>query len=242
MPDIERICEALEAHGVESVGEIVADVEGLRRYFVSVSVNRDRDNRQVPSNRKLAEIKEVLLQAGISVTFLLRDAVAQDLETGLRATLLHSHIDHIRNVFLSIDKRSVHVWVEPKRELSESHYSDMAKRSAEFLALSDLELGALSSMSDASLPSQLACMDAIRLLAPATLPVIRDFLTMSGFTVPSEHWLTRRLDTIRRANKVVRLGSGSYALSAHGLQVLGTAKRRSSPDITRMLALAKRRG
>lgn len=242
MSDIDAIREDLRLQEIQLDGDVVPDAEGLRRYFAPVSVTRNRNNRQTPSNRRLIDIKTRFREQGIFVTFILRDAVAQDLETGLRATLLHSHTDHIRNVFLSVDGEVAHVWFEPKRDLSQAQYANIAKRSEDFLRLSDLTIASLSSMSDASLPTHLACMGAIRVLAPASLVAITAYLSQKGFTIPSEHWLTRRLDAVRRGSKVVRLGSGLYTLSAQGLQVLGTTKTRSSPDITRMLALAKRYG
>jgi len=242
MPDIDVIQDVLDSFGVEMAGDVISDADGLRRYFVSVSIARDRDNRQVPSNRLLVDVKRALAEQGIFTTFLLRDAAAQDLEAGLRATLLHSYIEHIRNVFLSVNGKSAHVWVEPKRELSADQNSEISRRAAEYLRLTDLELSAFSAMTDASLPSQLACMSAIRMLAPASMQAIMNHLAKKGFTIPSEHWLARRLDALRRANKVVRLESGLYALSAHGLQVMGTSKRSTSPDVGRMLAVAQRDG
>lgn len=240
MSDVDLIRKALLERGVVTEADIVFDEGGGFRYFVSIPVARDRDNKQVPSNRRLTDAQTWLQEQGVIVVFLLRDGVTQDLETGLRATLLHSYIEHIRNVFLSIDGSIGHVWLEQKRDLNAQIIADIGKRASDFLQLSEFDLGSIASLTDAALPSQLACMAAIRQLAPARIEDIVKLLLAKGFTIPSEHRVNQRLDTLRRSGRIVRLGSGHYALSMQSLQALGTAKNSRSPDIDRMLALARR--
>lgn len=240
MPAEETILQALTAAGIQAAGSIISDSDDPPRYFVPLAVSRDSNNRQIPSNRRLHDCSASLFDLGISVHFLLRDAEAMDAEIGLRATLLHSHIEDIRNVFLSVGPEAAHVWIEPKRLLAETTLSAISDRATRYLDLLGMALGSLSTTTDESLPSKLACMITVRQLAPASLTALSVELSRRGFTIPSAHWLAHRMDALRKGGKIVRLGNGEYTLSRHSLHSLGTSKNARSPDISRLLALAKR--
>ena len=59
--------------------------------------------------------------------------------------------------------------------------------------------------------------------------------------MPSEGWMAHMADSLRKSGLVVRLKSGKYALSLAGLMALGSAKNAKSPDISRLLDLARLR-
>jgi hypothetical protein len=241
MLDQAHISRMLEALEIPIAGAIIEPSAAGENFFVFVAVTRDSENRQVPSNRKLHEARQALSVLGATVEFLLTDAQTQDIEAGLRATLLHSFGEDVRNIFLSTENNVAHAWVDPKRALDSAAIAAMQEKARIFLKEFDIPLGSLNTTTGETLPSALACLRVMRQLAPVTASALKDELMRRGFTVPSADWLARRLDALRRGGKIVRLEPGQYALSLRALQELGTIKGRSSPDIARLLALARAR-
>ncbi|WP_176057851.1 hypothetical protein [Paraburkholderia sp. BCC1876] len=241
MLDAIQISRLLEELQIRTAGEIIQPSAPGESYFVFIPVTRDSDNRQLPTNRRLQEAKAVLLDAGATVEFLLTDEQTHDIEAGLRATLLHSFADDVRNVFLSLGADSARVWIEPKRALEGLVVAEMRAKAQVYLDELDCRLESLDTTTGENLPSVLACLRAIRHSAPVTTTELRDELIRRGFSIPSPGWLVRRLDAMRRSGKIVWVNHGKYALSLQTLQELGTVKGRSSPDISRLLALARNR-
>lgn len=227
----------LDSHGVRLSGEPIIYSEQPDHVYLYIHVSRDSSNRQVPSNMSLKALHESLLEHGISADFLIFDSKSQDVEAGLRATLLHSFGGDVRNAFLSIAKNNVRVWIDPKRQLSEATWREISKKATIFLSQLDLELDSIALVTGENLPGALVLLRAIRQLAPVAIPHLRDHLLEKGFSVPSEDWVKRRLDNIRRNGRIVRLQDGSYVLSLRCIRELGTEKNKRSPDITRLLAL-----
>ncbi len=234
------IKHALEQHALVSIGPIVSSTSEQPVFFATIQVIRDSSGKQIPANRLLHSIRNDLLPHDVKLEFLLRYENSEEIETGLRATLLHSHIDHIRNIFASFDSSNAYLWIEPKHALEQSTVNELTKRAQAFLKLFDLSLSTVSITSEEVLPGKLALLTAIRFLAPATLTSTSIELARRGFKIPSADWLVRRLDGLRKAGNVVRLSSGEYALTQLSLHALGTSKNRSSPDVSRLLALARR--
>lgn len=240
MRDIGKVVEVLAREGVAVAGQIVAgDVEEAP-ILISVVVSRDQLNRQSPSNRKLEAIRDELAEQGVRVEFLLRYGDFDDIEIALRSTLLHSHIDSIRNVFMSIDPPEASVWVEPKSNLDLEIISEIESRARKFLSLFDLRLASLALTVEAPLPPLLVILNSVRSFSPASPEDLKKDLEEKGFTIPSPDWLARKLDVMRKEGRIVRLPSGGVVLSTKSLQQLGTSKDSGSPDVRRVLALARR--
>jgi hypothetical protein len=240
MAAIDEIQRVLDGLKISTAGTIVRDSRSGDHYFVVVPVSRDHENRQSPSNRLLGEARSQLEALGIGVEFLLTDAHAQDVEAGLRATLLHTFSGSIRNVFASIASGKAAVWLEPKHELDAKALADMKKRVAEFLDEVGIRLESVTTTVDERLPSVFLCLKVIRQLAPVAPTTLVEHLKKLGFVIPSDDWLSRRLDGMRRTGRLIRQADGRYSLSLAALRALGTVKGRQSPDIARLLALSRR--
>ena len=174
-----------------------------------------------------------------AVEVLLINTQALDIESGARASLLHAYPDAVRNVFLSVTKQGVAVWIDAKRSLDDQLRKSIVERISVFLGQFDLTVDSLVTLGESNLPGKLALFNAIRHAAPTTIESLISRLQRSGFSVPSIDWLNRRLDAHRRAGDVVRLHDGSYALNLATIRALGTSQRGRSPDISRLLALAR---
>lgn len=115
MTDNLDIVAVLEQEGISVVGKVIRDSVGSDHSFVYIPVSRNAEGHQVPSNRSLLRARAMLKERGIAVEFILTDAQSQNIEAGVRATLLHAFGDDIRNVFLSVGRGNADVWVEQKR-------------------------------------------------------------------------------------------------------------------------------
>jgi len=226
--------------GIPIAGAVVSEFDSEVSY-VFVSVFRDQENRQQPPNSLLNSARSRLKDLGRDVEFLLVDASSQEMESGLRATLRHSFDRELRNVFLSWEGKKAKVWVEPKYSYQEEIGNAITKKIVIYLSQLDIQLDSVVRTTEESLPTMLACLNRIRLLAPFKESALYTDLVSRGFSIPSPDWLKRRLESMRRAGRLVRLADASYALTLSSLRALGMTRGKSSPDITRMLALARRR-
>jgi hypothetical protein len=238
----QEVEQFLLAAGIPISGSAIRDSEGDDLYYVFVEVRRDARGRQEPANTTLDAVKVSLKEKGTLVDFVLTDGTMRDAEAGLRATLLHSFGKLVRNSFLSSKTREAFVWVVPKRELSDADLEEIGAKAKLFLEDVGLKLKHITSTTGENLPSKTGCMTMLRHAAPVTSLQLVELLREKGFVVPSEDWMTRRLDALRKAGLVVRMKSGFYAVSLQALKGLGTVKGRASPDVARLLALASKRG
>jgi hypothetical protein len=90
-------------------------------------------------------------------------------------------------------------------------------------------------------PSLAAILRSVKLLAPVELADLIRNLDTRGFSCPDERWLAAKLDVVRKRNLVVRSAAGKYVLTTEGLAVVPYSTSRTSSDVERMLALARRK-
>jgi hypothetical protein len=239
MNDATIIETILNKSEISLSSSIIPDGYESRRFYVFVDIKRDGNNLQIPSNYKLSNAGNALKELGIEVDFILTDAHQQDIEAGIRASLLHSFGDTIRNAFLSTDKQTAYIWMVPKGHVSETDLSVIHKKLTVYLDLVGFKLGSIYLTNKENLPTKTVCCRNLRKIAPADLTKLRDTLRAEGFTVPSDSWMSHMADNLRKNGLIVRLHNGSYALSFEGLRALGSSKTRKSPDIFRLLDLAR---
>lgn len=224
---------------------IVDQVSGRDdEYFVYIKIERGRDGAQSPSNYKMIKAREELKALGSSIEFIVSDTLTNDAEAGLRATLLANHPDLVRNVFLSMEDDSARVWIDPKPEFSGGS-DDVMRSVRSYFEFLNIELDSVALTNSDNLPSNFAILRLLRAVAPVILSDFSSALQGKGFTVPSEDWLRRKLESLRKKGQVVWIKGEaehlhSYALTLSGLKSLGTEKRRSSPDVARLLAIMNR--
>lgn len=235
-----EIFKYLEQEGLKLSGPLARQDGEKSALYAFVEVSRDGNGHQKPSNMALRKIAEQLSETGVSVKFILNDVSNLDFETGLRATLLHAFPDLVRNSFLTIGKEGSVVWIVPKGTAVREHMEEITRRVAIFLENAGMSLEEVKLTVDENLPSRTAILSELRIAAPVSADSLAEKLAAKGFSVPPVDYINRHLDALRRANQVVRGKDGQYCLTASALKILGTAKRRGSPDITRFLDLAKR--
>jgi hypothetical protein len=227
--------------GLAPAGEIVRDDAVRGTYYVFLTRSRDSRGRPIPSEIALNIAKSRFLGEGISLEFVLSDDAGDDIEAGLRATLIHAMGDIVRNVFLAIRHSEAHVWIDAKRHIADELRGQIWNKAADFLAHFELNVVAVSSTAGANIPSDALLMRTIRILSPVEPNRLLAELTERGHVIPSSIWLMRRLDSLRKSGMLVRLEHGTFAMTAKAVANLGSKKGRTSPDVSRMLALAYRR-
>lgn len=231
--------EGLAGRGLLLNAEPIRDPAEDSRYYVFLRVEPDAQGVQLPSRGQIADAVAEFKERGLSIEVLLIDTKSLDIEAGIRASLIHAFPNFVRNAFLTNGQRGVTIWIDPKRTLDEDTRSSIADRARVFLRQFDLAMESLSTLGEGNVPGRMAVLAAIRHAAPVLPEALIEMLQARGFTVPSVDWMRRRLDAHRKAGEVVRLQDGSYAPNAAVIRALGTAQNKRSPDISRLLALAR---
>jgi hypothetical protein len=221
---------------------LLRDQSDQDRFIAFIDVKYDQDGIRRPSEKYVSELKRYFLTIGVYIDFISAKNGAVSIEEKLRFILINNHGDLIRNSFLSIDKNSANVWVVPKRDLSPFERDTVRNISIEFLKQESLTLSGFEFSGESNLISKTGCISLIRKFAPISQENLRIKIEERGFVVPSDNWLSRMLDNIRRSSFVMRKGDGTYVLTLAGLRAGGTVKTPRSPDVQRMLELGRRSG
>ena len=238
MAEAEAIARLFADYGVTSVSRVSpnADTGG---HIVHIEARIDRRGRQIPSNYMIATAEKAAIDAhGVIVVVVSRGDI-DDVLLSIKSMLMRRYLDIVRNVYCHIEGSGVTVWVEPKASLSYEQVGDLTEEVEAVIGSFDLKLKAVISISDVRLPNDSVILSMIRQAAPVGADDVVTVMTGRGFELPEDDWLTRRLDRLRKRGLVVRLKDGRYVLTRRGLLALGSGKNRSSPDIGRILDLAR---
>jgi hypothetical protein len=169
----EDIESTLKIEGINILGDIVKDPNFENQFFVRIAVSRDSKNHQQPSNRALKNLQSKLNENGLKIEFLLTDEYTSNIETGVRATLLHAFGNDLRNVFLSTHNSTAQVWLEQKRSLTAEVRTEIQRKIQLFLDAAELKLTFISATNDDNLPGKLALLKILRKIAPADVRQLR---------------------------------------------------------------------
>lgn len=221
-------------------GEIVPNPTNENGLLIPVYVTKDASGRQRPSGKVLAELRAALAEFALQPEFLLINRASEQMEEGLRASLISTFPSLVRTSYLSVAGGVAHVWVEKKKEPSERDVQGMAEHVTRYAKLFKVERAELRFTSDFDLATPTEVLRAIRRLAPANCEQVCQELEERGFDVPSPQWVNHRFDLLRKGELVVRMPDRTYALTSKALHQLGTVKSKRSPDVSRLLALARR--
>jgi len=240
MPDALEITNKLLASGVTLVGDLVQDAGDENKYYAFTKVIRDDAGAQRPSNHALRKITDSFNEVLLQVTFILVEDDREDILANVKAMLLRTFPEFVRNVFPTFGDQGVVVWVEPKKLLQPDEEATLISKSEEFLEFLNTPLVSFHITTTQNIPTRTACLNLIRLHSPLDQQRLRAELLARGFHIPSDDWLSNMLDKLRKADFILRRKNGQYTLTLFGLEALGSAKNRRSPDIVRALDIARR--
>lgn len=237
---LEEVRSIVEGFNLPLAGEVLLNPTVENGVLISIYSTRDPQGRRTPSGKVLAQLREAIAGAGATAEYLLIDEAAQQLEEGVKASLLNSFPSLVRNSYLSVSDGVAQVWIEKKKDLGVDDRARLTEHIRTYARLFNLRGATLHVMSDFALATPTEVLRAIRKLAPASCEQACRELEGRGFKVPSLQWVNHRVDLLRKGGLVVRMADGTYSLTWKALHQLGTVKDKRSPDIGRLLALARR--
>jgi hypothetical protein len=240
MTDLAQIAALLTEIDIPVAGTIVSNPSTPNAYFVPLRLTRRADGRKSPSGRTLAGARSSLSELGYVVDFILIDEETRDIEESLRASLLSSFPDDVRNSFFSPGKKHPQAWIEFKGPPDAETTRRLGEHLRKFADLFSLPSLSMTPIGEADTATKIEILSAVRQLAPVDVATLARELAAQGHDVPSLDWTNRRLDALRKSNLVLRRSDGTYVLTTEALARLGTRKGPRSPDVSRLLALAWR--
>ncbi|WP_143285979.1 hypothetical protein [Burkholderia pseudomallei] len=89
-------------------------------------------------------------------------------------------------------------------------------------------------------PTVVAILVQAKILSPATLNDVYTALAQN-FWMPSEDWLSTKLDTLRKKGYLLRDRDGRFHVTELGLLTVPHGRRASSTDVVRALRLSRRK-
>jgi hypothetical protein len=238
--NLEEIRSLVAKFGLPLAGDVLINPAFPNGVLISIYITRDANGRRHPSGKILAQLTEAIAAAGGTAEYLLIDEKAQQLEEGVKASLLNSFPQLVRNSYVTVSDGVAQVWIEKKQELDNIQRVRITEHVRTYAQLFKLRGASLHVMSDFTLATPTEVLRAIRKLSPASCEEVCRELEARGFAVPSLQWVNHRFDLLRKNGLVVRMQNQTYALTREALQKLGTVKNRRSPDVGRLLALARR--
>jgi hypothetical protein len=236
----EAVVAIIERFNLPLAGQVVPNPADDRGLLIPLYLSKDASGRQNPSGKTLAQLRAALAEVALQAEFLLINRASEQMEEGLRSSLIGSFPNLVRTSYLSVAGGVAHVWVEKKKELSKNDIQAMTDHILRYANLFRIERAELKVTSDFDVATPTEVLRAVRKLAPATCEEVCGELETKGYAVPSLQWVNHRFDLLRKNELIVRMNNRTYALTSKALHQLGTIKDGRSPDIGRLLALARR--
>lgn len=228
-------------YGEHGPADISRDPDHDNRFSVFVKIKRNSRGFQRPSKHKLNKISKQLEIKGLTISYILIDGEENDILATIKTALDYRFSEYLNNVFVNSTSDNVVVWIEPKRNITMQKQEEISEAAKDLLNAMNVIRFEIQYTNGASLATPTAVLSAIRLNAPASKEAITAHLRRRKLEVPSEEWMDRMLDRIRKSGRILRISeTQEFALTLRGLTSLGSRKDRHSPDVLRALALAKR--
>lgn len=234
MLDANAISKLIEHHNIDGAGSIISNPDDPTHYYIPIVVTGDGVSRQ-----KLNTLKKTLYEEGIIVNFLVIHESKLDVEIGIRASLTASFPDYVRNAFLSNMEEAATVWIDQKISLSKEQSNAIETHVLKIVDLYGIKEATVGWLREGHVATKFELLGSIRQLAPVNCAALMEYLKARHFDVPSEDWINRKFDLLRKEGFLIRRADRRYVLTIHALKSLGTQKNRNSPDLRRLLALAR---
>ena len=237
VPDSVR--QVLERAALSVPGEIVQIPSVENGFFIPVGVTRGSDGRQRPPEAALTQAGEEIAALGFRAEFLLVDERSIDAEESLRTSLAAKFSPLVKDAFLSVERTKSNVWLSTHMPLEPEELEEITTHANQVSELFNLPPARIILLGAINTPTKLEILKVARRIAPVDCDRLKSALEKRGYDVPSLEWINKQFDLLRKNGFLVRMHNGTYGLTADGLTKMGTVKGRLSPDIDRLLALAR---
>lgn len=247
-PDIKKVEEFLKAKRFYFASDIhIQPNSDVVLVSLPESMVGKKVSAKTTSRKKLTNLKaQFAEELGLSVEFILiRGAVHSQIEAGINALLSSQFPGLIQEAFLSFREDGLYdVWLEPVKIECDSHETLKHIKPAlvKYLSVFKSRLGLVRLTTfESALPSSAVILRSIKKHAPTTAAQLFEALQSEEFSVPSQSWLDRKLDGLRKKQLLLRHEDGQFALTELGLNAVPHSNSRSSSDVERALALGRRK-
>jgi hypothetical protein len=240
MSEEKKILDKLNEHKIRAVGNIVRDTGEQNKFYAFIEIERKKEGKKIPSNYKLKKIAEDFEQDDIHLSFVsIEDGIKNTQET-FKSILFQFFSQEVRNGFLESESNGIIFWVEPKKILLQKEIEAIDSKIQEICIALGLKLNVVKFTSSENLPTPTACLSIIKRKAPLTLGELNTELKLQKLFVPSDAWLSKIVDKLRKSQRILWRKDGTYVLTLNGLSALGSSKNQKSSDVIRALDLPRR--
>ena len=247
LPKLEGLREFLQTRGIACVSEIRegnSDDIDFVLYVPGDRVSRRVDAGRTSVRQMTRLCNDIKKQLKLNVEWIItQDDRVADLEAALRGAFEA----RFPGIFTAVSVSALHVSpslvsveTDPQaiNRPGAEHLSEIA---ASIFSAYGVEPPTVFYGDGLELPSIPMILRGVKTGSPATAESLADRLRQSRTLIPDLTWLRRKLDTLRREGLVVRISSGAYAMTEKGLGIVPHGRSRSSSDVERVLALARRK-
>ena len=231
------------------ISNIVVSPDGKHAFvYMPFNVLGKKASSNQISKRQLSLIKnKIFKEKDISLDFILSKPEETEEICDSLKLLLNKKFDGIcKDVWVSFfEKNLVEIWID-----GDISYHDLPQKETmikasviNYLELLDIKIKAIHiSGSLKTQPSLPVILRAVKILAPAKVEEICEYLDINNFLVPTMSWLQSQLDRLRKNDMIFRQEDASYVLTTIGLNIVPHGPTQNSSDIDRVLALGKKYG
>lgn len=240
----------IKAH-LEAIGrEFVVDVR-IRAYdetillYIPLEQVAPKVKNGFTSLRQIKNLKRHIgerFSAPVDVIFIQSDSQIS-LEAGIFQLLIRRFDNRIKSFYISFsDETTIDSWIGIEaQDLDDALKAQISEYLYELTNGAKLTLGNIQWVgAKMDRPSTPALLRLIKKLQPVTASALSRFLKEDYESVDRK-WLKRTLDNLRRRGLLYWQRPGNYALTESSLAVVPAGTLRSSSDIERALALARRK-
>jgi hypothetical protein len=234
------ILTVFKKNGVKIVGDLVEDPDTDKGFLAFVRQSLDKSGAIQPSSRKLSIVVSEIAKLDASVKFVFLDEQALSVDAAIKRFIEETYSEHIASVVSSIDKGTVYVWLQESEQLDQTERDEVVASTCKLVRFLGLSEAKVFFGSILSLPSRSALLGTIRKHSPLTKEELVTRLQELKFDSPPETWLDNVLDLSRKHGFLYRRPDKKFILTLKGLNELGSRRNRSSPDVSRALAIARK--
>ena len=207
---------------------------------VFVRVKYDNYRNATPSKKGLKEIRARIELEELDVELLVLDPEWESVNRILRNWVLRRFSKYITDFHVKRSRREVVISVRLKSGYTADRVRQIKSHIEGFMESIGYGRSNIQVVFSEEGPSLTTILANLRTISPCAIDELTAFMERKNIAVPSEKWMSRRLDELRRKGLVLRNDFGEFFLTAVGLSGLGSKKGRQSPDVRRALVLARR--
>ncbi|MBU2549144.1 MAG: hypothetical protein KKB20_12065 [Proteobacteria bacterium] len=247
--NIDKLKEFIIERKIAYVSDVKArETDNIIIFIIPSEKISEKSTKNKTSKRQLTYLKkEIKNKFDIEVEYVIyREKNQEQIDAGLLALLAERFGKIIKDCLTSFKgSNSVDVWIDLSIKMEQSNrglIDNIRGVISDYLNLFGISLRSLHGISqDQDVPSQIVILKVIKIISPAQQIDINNYLQGINYYIPSELWLSRKLDVLRKKMLILRQKDKSYVLTEEGVRFVPRTASSNSSDIKRALALGRKR-